>query len=124
MQILVKDNVVKEYAPNIELIIDDTIAAVELWKLTNEEGVLKYYRVNDGCTLFKNVTLPSDFVRGKYFFIDGEFVLNEDWEPFKSPEERIIFLEAENERLTNENLESMEIEAELLYEVAALQLGL
>lgn len=44
--------------------------------------------------------------------------------PEPTTEERLEILEAENERLTNENLDSIEIEAELLYELSMLQLGI
>lgn len=91
MKILVKDNVVREYAPCIDFLADSVGA--DMWRLANDEGVLIYYRVDVGYTLFENVTLPDDFVRGKYLFVNNEFVLNPDWSEVKTPEQRIEELE-------------------------------
>ena len=52
-----------------------------------------------------------------YFYENGEFVLNEDWEPYVSPEERITELET-IVAIHEEN------DAELLYQICLLQLGI
>ena len=52
-----------------------------------------FYVIDHNYTLVENVELPEDYEDGKYFFIDGEFTLNEEWKPFKSAEERIAELE-------------------------------
>lgn len=33
-------------------------------------------------TVFSNVEQPEDWARGKYFYTDGEWVLNQAWVPF------------------------------------------
>lgn len=122
MQLLVDGNRVIEAAPNIIWGVFDE--PIEKWALLNEQGEVYLYVLDAGYTLVDGVELPEDYEDGKYIFENGEFILNEDWQPYISTEERIANLESENERFTKENLDSIEIEAELLYEVSALQLGL
>lgn len=87
MQILVKGNQIIVYAPSISFGVYDE--DFEKWKLEDENGNIMYYMIDDGFTLIENVTLPSDYAEGKYFFENGEFVLNENWKPYISPEERL-----------------------------------
>lgn len=62
--------------------------------------------------------LPEGFAPYKYFYNDGEFVRNPDWvEPPKPTEERVSDLEDEVYELT-------EYQAELLYELSLMQLGI
>lgn len=122
MKLLVKGNEIKEVAENITFGTFDE--SIEKWRLADSNDNLLHYRLDDGYVLVENVELPSDYVDGKYFFENGEFVLNEKWKPFVSTEERLYTLEEDNKRLTQENLDSMMIEADLLYELSLLQLGL
>lgn len=91
MKLLVSDKSIVEAAPNIEFGIYDE--DIEKWKLSDEEGNLIYYAIDNGYTLVEGVELPSDYESGKYYYENGEFVLNEEWQPFKSTEERIAELE-------------------------------
>lgn len=69
-----------------------------------------FYVLDHDYTLVENVELPEDYTDGKYFYEDGEFVLNEDWTPPPlSPEDRIAQLEADNETLLQCILEMSEI---------------
>lgn len=122
MKILYKGNKIIGIAPNITFGTFDE--QIEKWRLADENNNLMYYMIDNDYTLVENVELPSDYVDGKYFFENGEFVLNEEWKPFISTEERLDILEEENKRLTQENLDSMVTEADLLYELSLLQLGL
>ena len=90
---------------------------IEKWGLFDEDGNVMYYALDHDFTLVENVELPSDYVDGKYFYENGEFILNENWAPYVSPEERIAILETQN-------ADSIEIEAELMYELSLMQLGL
>lgn len=91
MKALVKGNVVIAFAPNIEFGIYNE--DFEKWKLSDEEGELMFYVLDNEYTLVEGVEIPEEYVDGKYFYENGEFVLNEDWQPYKSPEERIAELE-------------------------------
>lgn len=72
--------------------------------------------------------VPDDYWIGKMLFVDGEFVENPNWveppEPPKSDAERIAELENEVVILQEENIASSEMQAELLYELSLMQLGL
>lgn len=122
MNILVKGNMIYAIAENITFGIYDE--PFEKWRIADEEDNTLYYMIDDDFTLIENVSIPSDYEDEKYFYENGEFILNEDWAPYVSPEERITILEEENARLTSENLDSIEIEAELMYELSLMQLGL
>lgn len=91
MKLLVKENFIVIYAENIEWGLYHE--PFELWKATDEKGELVCYAIDDDYTLVENVELPSDYEVGKYFFIDGEFVLNEDWQKFIPIEEKVANLE-------------------------------
>lgn len=122
MNLLIDGKAIIVYASKIEFgVYDETF---EKWALYDNEGNIICYVIDRNYEVVENVELPTDFTDGKYFYENGEFVLNTEWKPYIPPEERIAILEEENARLTNENLDSMEIEAELLYELSALQLGL
>lgn len=108
MNLLVKDNIIIVAAPNISFGVFDE--AIEKWRIADEENNLMCYWIDGGFQLVENVELPSDYVDGKYYFENSEFVINEEWEPNRSPEERISALEAENARLK----ESVEMQAEVL----------
>lgn len=114
MYLLVKENRIYEIAP---FIVFGTFEGEQKWKLEDERGFVAYYVIDDGYTLVENVEVPDDYEHGKYFYENGEFVLNEEWKPYVTPEERIAQLEAQV-AIHEEN------DAELLYQVCLLQLGL
>lgn len=74
----------------------------EKWRIADADDNLMYYYVDSDFQLIENVTLPEDYVDGLYFYENGEFVVNEDWEPYVSPEERIAALEEENAYLAEQ----------------------
>lgn len=77
-----------------------------------------FYIIDHNYTLVENVELPSDYADGKYFYENGGFVLNENWQPPLPPDaERITQLEAQV-AIHEEN------DAELLYQICLLQLGI
>ena len=115
MQILVKENQILEVAHSIEWGTFDE--PIEKWALLDEQGNVFLYVIDDGYTVIKDVELPIDYVHGKYYFEDGELVLDEEWEPYVSPEERIAQLE-EIVAIHEEN------DSELLYQICLLQLGI
>lgn len=96
----------------------------EKWRISDSNGNTLYYMIDDNYTLVENVSLPENYVNGKYFYENGEFVLNTEWKPYYPIEERANMLEDENKRLSLENEESVEHEAELLYELSLLKLGI
>jgi hypothetical protein len=87
------------------------------WDIYDEGNVFRHAVKGDFYILVENVELPTDYEDGKYYYDDGKFVLVADWKPYVSPEERITQLETEN-------ADSIEIEADLMYELALMQLGL
>lgn len=107
MKLLVKDKQIIAVAENISFGVFDELR--EKWSICDAEGNTLYYILDDGFQLVEDVTLPDDYVDGKYFFENGEFVLDENWEPYVSPEERIAELEAQNEMLMNCVLEMSEV---------------
>lgn len=90
MKLLVKDNIIYAIAENISY---GRYENEDKWRLADSEDNLMYYMIDFDFTLVENVEIPSDYEDGKYFFSDGGFVLNEEWEPFVSPEERIATME-------------------------------
>lgn len=113
--LLVKNNKIFDTAPKIAFGIYDE--DFEKWRLADENDNLMHYRIDIGFELVEGVTLPEDYEEGKYFYENGEFVLNESWKPYVSPEERIAELE-EQVAIHEEN------DAELLYQICLLQLGI
>lgn len=95
---------------------------VHKWKAEDETGNLLGYIIDENrnaingsespsCQIFDIDGLPADYVSGKYLYINNEFVLNPEWvEPEPTLEERVSELEVYN--------------ADLLYQVCLLQLGL
>lgn len=118
MQLLVHEKEIIVVAPKILYGVFDE--PFEKWALQDNDGNLLMYVVDSGYTLVENVELPEDYEHGKYFYENDEFVLNEDWEMYKplpSNEERIAQLE-ETVAIHEEN------DAELLYQICLLQLGI
>ena len=89
--LLVRNNVIFAEAPNITFGIYDE--DIEKWRLADENDNLMHYMIDSDFELVEDVTLPDDYEGGKYFYENGEFVLNTDWKPYKSPEKRIEELE-------------------------------
>ena len=89
MKLLVKGTHIITFGDDIELGVFDE--PFEKW-LIKRNGFIEYY-IDNGYTVVDNVTIPEDFEEGKYFYENGEFVLNPDWKPFVSEEERIAILE-------------------------------
>lgn len=98
MKLLIKDNIICAIAENISY---GRYENEDKWRLADSEDNLMYYMIDSDFTLVENVEVPSDYVDGKYFFENGEFVLNEDWKPYVSPEQRLEILEEENIKLSN-----------------------
>lgn len=100
MDILTKGNLIIEVEPSISFGMFD---GEEKWLVKDgksEDSNILYYILDDDFTLFEDVTLPDDFERGnKYFFENGEFISNEQWKPYISPEQRLEKVEEENARL-------------------------
>ena len=115
MQLLIRGKEIVAYAENISFGTFDE--DFEKWRLADGDDALMYYMLDGGFTLIENVELPSDYVDGKYFYENGGFVLNEEWKPYVSPEERIAQLE-ETVAMHEEN------DAELLFQISLLQLGI
>ena len=107
MQILVKDARVIAIAHGITFGVFDE--PFEKWKLENENGELMYYVIDQDFELVKDVVIPEDYEDGKYFYENGEFVLNEDWRPYMSMEDRLSQLEEENQFLVDCILEMSEM---------------
>lgn len=99
MKILIKGNEIYAIAENISYGVYEN---EEKWRLADAEDNVLYYMIDYEFTLVEDVEVPSDYEDGKYFYENGEFVLNKEWKPHKSPEERIAELEAEVARLKGE----------------------
>lgn len=115
MNLLVSGNRIVAIAEKITFGIYDE--DIEKWRLADENDNLMYYMVDSNFELVENVTLPEDYEGGKYFYENGEFVLNESWKPFIPQEKRLEILE-EQVAIHEEN------DAELLYQICLLQLGI
>lgn len=107
MRLLVKGKQIIAVAENISFGVFDEPR--EKWSICDAEGNTLYYILDDGFQLVEGVTLPDDYESGAYFYENGEFVLNEEWEPYVSTEDRIAELEAQNEMLKTCLLEISEI---------------
>lgn len=96
MQILINSKGwVIAYAPCIEFGIYDE--SFEKWALFDTDNKdtrrILMYVVDNKYTLVNDIELPEDYFEGKYYFKDGEFILNENWEPSVTIEERINNIE-------------------------------
>lgn len=115
MNILLKNSSIVAIGENISFGIFDE--PFEKWCIADSDNNVMYYMIDDGFILVSDLTLPDDFEQGKYFYKDGAFVFNEDWKPYYSVEEQLDMLQKEND-------DRIECEAEILYELSLLQLGL
>jgi hypothetical protein len=95
MKLLIKDNYIFAIAENISYGVYEN---EEKWRLADAEDNLMYFVLDHDFVLVENVEVPDDYRDGKYFYENGKFVLNEEWKPYVSPEERIAQLE---EQLAN-----------------------
>lgn len=101
MNLLIKENIIIAYAPKIEFGVYDE--PFEKWRLADEFDKTMYYMIDSNFILVEGVELPADYEEGKYFFEDGQFVLNEEWcPPLPSTEERIAELEKQIAELNGE----------------------
>ena len=92
MNILVKENIVIAIGSNITFGIYDE-PNTEKWRVADENDKLLFYIIDYDYQLVENVEIPQDYVHGKYFYENGTLVLNTDWKPYVSPEERLTYLE-------------------------------
>lgn len=110
--LLTVDNHMAFIAPRIERgFLDVNEPTVEKWAVYTDEGNLDYFVLDDDATLvdFDIELLPDNYTYGKYFFINGEFVLNPDWvEPPVPIEEQVSNLSESVEELAMVSAESEE----------------
>ena len=90
MKILLNGKQIVAVAENISFGIYDEL--IEKWRIADAEDKVMYYVLDNGFELIEGVDIPEDYEPGKYFY-DGEFVLNKEWKPYVSPEERIAAIE-------------------------------
>ncbi|MBR2408910.1 MAG: hypothetical protein IKB07_08140 [Lachnospiraceae bacterium] len=109
MKLLLKGTHIITFGDDIQFGVFDE--PFEKWQIQRGEFI-EYY-IDNGYTVVDNVTIPEDYVGDKYFFADGEFVLNPDWKPYVSTEERIAELEelikAQREEITMLNDTLLEV---------------
>lgn len=91
------------FGSDIELV---THEGYDKWKI----GMFSYY-IDDNYTLEEIDEVPVDVIANKYFFIEGEFVLNPNWS--NTPED-IAKLQAENASLKSEISLLQEVVNEML----------
>lgn len=118
MQVLLNKKEIVAVADNIVFGVFDE--PIEKWAALDANGQVIMYFIDHGFTLIDGVELPEDFEYGKYFFEDGRFVLDENWRPHIPEEvlsERVARLE-ETVAIHEDN------DAELLYQICLLQLGI
>ena len=110
MNMLVKNRQIYAIAEKITFGIYDK---EEKWRIADKEDNIMYYMVDDAFELVADAVLPEDYADGKYFFENGEFVINPNWKPFVSEEERIAILEktieAQQEEITMLNDTLLEV---------------
>ena len=104
-----EDNILLFEAPRIEFGIYDE-PDVQKWAMFNENDEVMLYAIDNNFELveFDETKKPEDYVEGKYFYIDGEFVLNPDWrEPLPPIEDQVKML-AEDLATVAQNTEDIE----------------
>lgn len=109
MKLLLKGTHIITFGDDIQFGVFDE--PFEKWQIQRGEFI-EYY-IDNGYTVIDNVTIPEDYVGGKYFYENGEFVVNPDWEEYKSPEEKLKELEelikAQQEEITMLNDTLLEV---------------
>lgn len=109
MKLLLNGNIIISRAPHIEFGEFENEAKWGLFdKADKDTRKVYYYMLDPGKFYYVEgegyvgldykveevAELPEDYEEGKYFFEDGQFVLNPEWEPpLPSAEERIAELE-------------------------------
>ena len=104
-----EDNILLFEAPRIEFGIYDE-PDVQKWAMFNENDEVMLYAIDNNFELveFDETKKPEDYVEGKYFYIDVEFVLNTDWrEPLPPIEDQVKML-AEDLATVAQNTEDIE----------------
>ena len=104
-----KENILLFEAPRIEFGIWDE-PDVQKWAMFNEDGEVTLYAIDNEFELieFDETKKPADYVEGKYFYIDGEFVLNPDWREPLPPIEDQVHMLAEDIAIVAQNTEDIE----------------
>lgn len=74
--------------------LDEYEPDVDKWGMYDENDHIMVYAIDNNYEVveFDASIIPEDYVEGKYFFINGEFVLNEDWQPAPPPIEEQVQL--------------------------------
>ena len=91
MKILIKENKIIAVSENISFGFYDE--DFEKWRIADADDNVMYYILDDGYVLVNDVLIPEDYQDGKYFYENNIFVLNREWKPYVSPEERLAQLE-------------------------------
>ena len=72
------------------------------WKVLLNNVITYHIDMEKEYKVIDNIdNMPKDYRRGKYFFVDGKFILNPNWKPFLTQEQRL--LNAENSIITIED---------------------
>ena len=89
------NNVLLFEAPDIRFgKLDSYEPDVDKWGMYDAEGNILLYAIGNFTVVeFDPADKPEDYESGKYFFVDGEFVLNPDWvEPLPPIEDQVRML--------------------------------
>ena len=76
--------------------LDASEPDVDKWGMYDGEGNILLYAIDNNYSVveFNPADKPEDYVEGKYFYINGEFILNPDWvEPPLPIEDRVTQLQ-------------------------------
>ena len=103
-----QDGVLDFMAPRIEKGIYDE--DFEKYAVYYEDDIVAYYVLDMGYELidFDESLIPEDYVSGKYFYIDGEFVPNPDWQEPPLPTEEQVKVNTENIEIVAESADESE----------------
>ena len=80
----------------------ETGEPVEKWGMYDADGNIMLYAIDNDFEVveFDPADKPEDYSEGKYFYIDGKFVLNPDWqEPPLPIEEQVQYLAGDQAQL-------------------------
>ena len=63
--------------------LDEFEPEIDKWGMYDEDDKILVYAIDNDFSVveFDSSIIPEDYVQGKYFFIDGEFVENPDYIP-------------------------------------------
>lgn len=78
--------------------LDEYEPDVEKWGMYDADGNVMLYAIDNDFTVveFDPADKPEDYAEGKYFFIDGKFVLNPDWQEPPLPIEEQVKVNTED----------------------------